>query len=580
MWPSGPMRLVLRSRVLGRVETRVSASGPTMIGPLEAMIEVGADGTTAWSLSNPGPALVEVDASALEWTLPPAPHPVRVFCHGYQSWSPTRTRVLGDDDPSRHPESIELVRAAYHADPGVAAAGELRAEQVTVLARPGEAMCCIGFDGGARHAGTLRVRRDEDDHIVVAAEAWLGGAHMRPGATRTLHSIIVEEGDDPSLLLETWARGVGGRANARVSAPFLAGWCSWYQYFHDVDERAIRENLARATDWPFTVFQLDDGYQREIGDWHTTNDKFPAGVEGIATAIASTGREPGIWIAPFLAAPKSDIAQSHPHWLARAPASDSPAIGMFHEVWGGLMWQLDTTRPEVLAHLEALARDLVAMGYRYLKLDFTFSPAMPGRFFDPTRTPAERVRAGYDAIRRGAGEGVFILGCGAPLGPVVGLVDAMRIGADVAPSWERDRATAALPGYETAAPATRHAFVNTCTRAWQHRALWSNDPDCVMLRTQDTGMDEAAVDAWALTVAMSGGLVLVSDDLTQLGAPARARLADVLALGQAADDGARAGAPTRCEDLLDPVGPTTLAGPGRLVVDPGPPAVTQRPART
>jgi alpha-galactosidase len=473
------------------------------------------------------------------------------------------------------------VRAAYHADPAVVPAGELRSEQVTVLARAGQPLCCIGFDGGDRHAGTLRLRRDDRDHIVVTAEAWFGGAELPPGTTRELHSIAIEEGDDASMLLEAWATRVGARANARVTAPFVVGWCSWYQYFHDVDERAVRDNLERASDWPFTVFQLDDGYQRDIGDWRATNEKFPHGVDGVANAIAGAGYEPGIWIAPFLAAPNSDLAANHPDWLARAPATDSPAIGMFHEVWGGLMWQLDTTHPEVVAHLESLARDLVAMGYRYLKLDFTFSAAMPGRFHDATATPAQRVRAGYDAIRRGAGDDVFILGCGAPLGPLVGAVDGMRIGADVAPSWERDAAAAALPGYEAAAPATRHAFVNTCTRAWQHRKLWSNDPDCIMLRTHGTGMDAAAVEAWALAVGMSGGLILVSDDLTQLGADARERLAEVIALGRSADAAVGTGSPPRCPDLLEPTGPTTLVGGGsdRLVLEPARPSVEVRPQR-
>jgi alpha-galactosidase len=206
---------------------------------------------------------------------------------------------------------------------------------------------------------------------------------------------------------------------------------------------------------------------------------------------------------------------------------------------------------------------------------------MPGRFHDATATPAQRVRAGYDAIRRGAGDDVFILGCGAPLGPLVGAVDGMRIGADVAPSWERDAATAALPGYEAAAPATRHAFVNTCTRAWQHRKLWSNDPDCIMLRTHGTGMDAAAVEAWALAVGMSGGLILVSDDLTQLGADARERLAEVIALGRSADAAVGTGSPPRCPDLLEPTGPTTLVGGGsdRLVLEPARPSVEVRPQR-
>ena len=48
------------------------------------------------------------------------------------------------------------VRAAYHADPGPSAPGELRSELVTALADSSDAYC-LGFDGGDRHDGTFRV---------------------------------------------------------------------------------------------------------------------------------------------------------------------------------------------------------------------------------------------------------------------------------------------------------------------------------------------------------------------------------------------------------------------------------------
>ncbi len=382
-----------------------------------------------------------------------------MFVNGYQSWSPTRTLRLGvDRDPSRDPRPLPLVRAAFHSDPGVGAPGELRSEQVTVLATASSHLRCVGFTGGEHHAGTVRARI-VDGRVELCAEAWLGGAIMQPGSSRTLHSIAIADGDDASALLEAWAGRVGATGHARVGTPYIVGWCSWYQYFGDVSERDLRDNLALADAWPFDVFQLDDGYQRAIGDWLDTNERFPSGVAGIAAEIAAAGRTPGIWIAPFLAAPGSDLARRHPEWLARRPAGEGFAVGMYNEEWGGVMAELDTTRPEVLDHLTATAAALVEAGYRYLKLDFTFSAAMPGRYADPTRTPAERVRAGYDAVRRGAGDDVFVLACGAPIGAVVGSVDAMRVGADVAPWWTAPRAGVSY------SPATRPRRRRRATRS-------------------------------------------------------------------------------------------------------------------
>ena len=89
-----------------------------------------------------------------------------------------------------------------------------------------------------------------------------------------------------------------------------------------------------------------------------------------------------------------------------------------------------------------------------------------------------------------------------------------------------------------------------------------------MLRTDDTHLDPAAARAWAETVACSGGLVLVSDDLTRLGRDSAALLDDVVERGRAADAAARAGDLPRCNGLLDPAGPAGLEGPaGRVRVD-------------
>jgi hypothetical protein len=556
MLVQGPHRVRIRLAGQPPIERDLGRAGAVSVPPLE--VEVDADDThLRWALRNDGAESVSVDAVGVTFDAGRADAdaaPV-MLAHGYQSWSPTRAVRLGiDTDPSRTAGSIDLVRAAFHADPSVAEAGELRAEQVTVLACGKAPLRCLGFDGGDRHAGTIRARFI-DGRIEITLEAWLGGAVLPPGSRRELHSVTVDEGDDASALLERWAQRVGTFAGARVEAPFLVGWCSWYQYFHDVTEHALLENLARAGDWPFDVFQLDDGFQRAIGDWLVCNDKFPTGIEGVAAAIAATGRIPGVWLAPFLVAPDSEVARRHPEWLARAPAGERFAISMYNDAWGGVMWELDTTRDDVLAHLESTAGALVDAGYRYLKLDFTFSAAMPGRYADPTRTPAERLRAGYDAIRRGAGPEVVILGCGAPLGAVVGVVDAMRIGADVAPWWEtRPDAIERQPGYADATPATRHAFESTCARSFMHRRLWSNDPDCVMLRRENTGLSADAIEMWARTVGQSGGLILVSDDLSLLGDAQRQLLDEVISLGRAADASALAGAPARCRGLLDPEG--------------------------
>ena len=565
MTPSRSLRIVVRPTRGEQLGASLDGEGTAELGDLVVKMTGGHD-RTSWSVVNRGSEPIPLDAVSFTWDAGPTGNDPCVFSNGYQSWSPTGRRALGfDPDPSHAQGSIPFLRAMHHADPSIAPAGELRSEQVAVVDPGGGApRACVGFEGGASHAGTIRARL-VDGRIELTAEAWLGAAEIAPGERRDLHAVLTSEGDDACALLDAWASAAGRSEHARTAAPYQVGWCSWYHYFHQISETAFADNLAQAADWPFDVFQLDDGYQAAIGDWLATNERFPGGVAGAAAAVERSGRVPGIWMAPFLAAPDSALAGNHPEWMARDPNRDEPLIGMWHEIWGGFMWQLDTTLHEVQDHLSQVASDLVSAGYRYLKLDFTFSPAVPGRFADRSRTPAERVRLGYEAVRRGAGDDVFILGCGCPLGAVVGVVDAMRIGPDVAPSWEIGPGDTSFPGYEQAAPSTRNAWVSTLGRSFQHRRLWLNDPDCLMLRTRETDLSPEAARAWALAVAMSGGLALVSDDLALLDHHARSLLDEVTALGRAADDAARTGAAPRCEDLLSPRGPSLLAAAGSVL---------------
>jgi alpha-galactosidase len=146
---------------------------------------------------------------------------------------------------------------------------------------------------------------------------------------------------------------------------------------------------------------------------------------------------------------------------------------------------------------------------------------------------------GFDAIRRGAGDEAFVLGCGAPLGACIGAVDGMRIGPDVAPWWDPPPQRWSPPGYGETSPATSSALAATEARQFTHRRLWLNDPDCVMLRSRETSMSAEEVRRWAMAVGESGGMALVSDDLSLLGPIERSLFDEVIALGRANDSAYR-----------------------------------------
>jgi len=540
---------------LVRLRTTVDASHHAV----EVAVAVDDHGIT-WTVANTGAEAATVRSVAVVHSVREVRGDLRMFRNGYQSWSHTGTAWAGrEQDPSLSEGALELLLMSHHADQRPAAGTAVRSELVTVVADDDGAVL-LGALGGDLHDTTFRLGSGPSGR-ELAVEAFLGDVQLAPGETRALHPVVVRPTGDPVAELDRWAAECGRRNGARTSAPYRVGWCSWYHYFEHVSERSFQSDVARSVDWPIDVVQLDDGFQAAVGDWTRTNDSFPSGLPAVADSVVKRGRRAGLWLAPFLVAPDSDLARDHPDWVARFPGGE-PLIAMHNDHWGGFVHALDTSHPEVQDHLEQLARELVGTGFTYLKLDFTYAPGFDGVWHDRSLTPAQRVRAGYDALRRGAGDDTFLLGCGAPQGACIGVVDGMRIGPDVAPWWAARPDLWPYPGYEGTIPATANAWRNTLARSFQHRRLWLNDPDCLMLRHTETELTEAQVRAWALAVGVSGGMAVVSDDLSLLDGAAADLLTEVLALGRAADDAARHGDAPRCEDLLTGAVPTRLAAAG------------------
>jgi alpha-galactosidase len=123
-----------------------------------------------------------------------------------------------------------------------------------------------------------------------------------------------------------------------------------------------------------------------------------------------------------------------------------------------------------------------------------------------------------------------LLGCGCPLGPAIGLMDGMRISTDVAPNWHPELLTPRFSRWledDLAFVSARNAIQNIISRAALHRRWWLNDPDCLLVRDRDTRLTEAEVQTLASVIGLSGGMFLVSDDMSQLN-PARHRYISTL----------------------------------------------------
>ena len=517
-------------------------AGTQALGPLELHLAIDAEGDAATfdvRVTNRAeePVHLETVVLGFRWTGTP-PGDLRFLRHGWQSWSFTGSRALDADGAPPFPSGPWL-RGFHHGvgAPPADRSGWHESDLLTVAGDPdGRASCALGVLERGAATGLVYLKR-EPDAVRLEAEVRFE-VPLAPGESRDAERVRVSLGPDAGRLLEELCEIHGRLAEARIASPFQAGWCTWYHFFHDVTEDDLLRNLdalaAARTELPIDVVQLDDGYQREIGDWLETNEKFPRGLAPIAAAIRDAGFRPGLWTAPFCVVPESRVFREHPEWLLGNEKGFHR--GLPHPMWTPSVWVhvLDPSRDDVCAHLTRTFAALVGLGFTYQKLDFLYTAAMQADAHDPSLTRAARLRRGFDAIRSGAGDEAFLLGCGCPLGPAVGVFDGMRIGADVAPHWHW-KEDAAVAGIEEALPNTRGAVRNVLARAAQHRRLWLNDPDCVMARTRDTELSADEVDTLAAAVAATGGMTIFSDDVPVLSEADRARIAGTLALAREVD---------------------------------------------
>jgi len=315
--------------------------------------------------------------------------------------------------------------------------------------------------------------------LVTAAEDGVRAYLRRDGGP-----VKAGEGEEIAAPdLESALAAVGELLAPGPLRPVPPGWCSWSQYFHDVTADDVIENVDAALrlDLPVEIVQVDDGWQAGIGDWLDVDPRFGS-LDEMVARIDAAGMRAGIWVAPFLVGDGSRLAADHPDWLV--PGADAGWN------WGQSLGALDVSVPAAAEHLAHVFRTIAGWGFTYFKIDFLFAGAL---------RDTDSYREGLRIIREAVGPDAIVLGCGAPIFPSIGFVDAMRIGPDVLPEPPDVQADLG------------HVIRSTAARRWMNGKLWINDPDTLVARPEIAEREE-----WAAQLEAYGGLAFSSDRLATL----------------------------------------------------------------
>ena len=420
--------------------------------------------------------------------VPVDPARARVYAEGWQSWSPATwypaaATGLRPDEDWQHTMRFR---------PGTPIAHDALQGEGVLVVDPGDgspARCYGAADPVAVPTITATL---VDDCVLV----------------RSAGPVEATQGADAETVLAAYADGFARRAGASTLAVPPTVWCSWYRYFEQVTADDVLENLHSFDDHELLVdvVQVDDGWSPGLGEGLVVAERFGS-LEAVLDEVRETGRRAGIWVAPFLVGARSTLATEHPDWLT-GPAGRN---------WGDDLVGLDLTHYGVLDLIAETFTRLVDLGVDYLKLDFLYAGAVPvhehGRRAEDM-TGEEAYRSGLSLIREVVGPEVYLVGCGAPLLPSVGLVDAMRVSPDTFHEGGED-GSRGLRG-----------LMPLAARAWQQGRFWVNDPDCLVARPT-----YAERERWADAVTDLGGLASFSDRVADLDGRGLRSVRDLLASG-------------------------------------------------
>jgi alpha-galactosidase len=306
------------------------------------------------------------------------------------------------------------------------------------------------------------------------------------------------------------------------------GYESWYNHYTNISEGLLLEDLEalgrndniiklRYLDRGLpAVFQIDDGWEKTVGNWEVDEERFPGGLKSLALKIEARGLIPGLWLAPFIVRRNTPVFTEKPEWILR-DGKGNPVPAGWNHLWDGRYYCLDLSRGDVLEYLDALmSRVINEWGFRYIKLDFLYAGFLSGAFAEGGSPYEHYDRACAMLTSRTKTSSllpVVYLGCGAPLGPSFRHFPLCRIGADTRETW--DWKLPRLLGH-VGGPGALISLRDTIGRSFMNGTIYISDPDVIFLRTKNCGLTKEEKECIALTNFLLGAQIMFSDDPVSL----------------------------------------------------------------
>lgn len=442
----------------------------------------------------------------------------RIFTNGYQSWTVSKEYSPTGAMDEFNPRILGVQKKLFN-PLGIWGAGDLTFHQYPERAgifygysygyiRSGEELLLLG-SLSEREGYTVITFNTADNTISIEKD--LEGVKF--SGEKNILNLAMLRGEYNSVFDEYFEM-------MNISKPKVnraCGYTTWYNYYTGVTEEIVNRDLSAIAglDTKVDIFQIDDGYERAVGDWlEPDQKKFPKGMKAAADSIHGHDMLAGLWLAPFAVIPKSHIFRQHRDWLVR---DERGKIHFASHNWGGF-YALDIYNPEVRAYIKKVFDTVLNdWGYDMVKLDFLYACSIIPIH---NKSRGQIMCEAMDFLRECCGDKI-ILGCGVPLAPAFGKVDFCRIGADVGLCWKNK-------AFSREDVSTQHTLMNTVFRRHLDGRAFLNDPDVFLLRDNNIKMTLEQRKIIAKVNSLCGNLLFVSDDVSTYSPEQRKIFTDVV----------------------------------------------------
>ncbi|KAI7882095.1 glycoside hydrolase superfamily [Mucor mucedo] len=336
----------------------------------------------------------------------------------------------------------------------------------------------------------------------------IDGKVLKPGQTLCI-KVFVAQRDQVSGLKSIWERYADyyDPKHEFRNPRHLTGWSSWYNFYERVTENDVVSSLHAFKEhkYPIDVFQIDDGFESQIGDWLDVDKvKFPRGMQALAEEIKQQDYIPGIWLAPYAVGFKSKIVKEHPDWLLKHPDGRFVVAG---PNWGGF-YAMDIYHPEVRIYLQSVFDTVIDVwGFKLLKLDFLFAAAMIPRL---GKSRGEIMWDAMDLITEFTQKRALLLGSGVTLPSTWGRLEYSRVSSDASPWWDHSVLRIANVRERVA---TSNAITSTLNRWPMASTIFGSDPDVFFVRSNNNQLTKEEKHTLLVINIVFGQLVLMSDNV-------------------------------------------------------------------